>query len=470
MFVLLSAILAVHCATLRQGHIWGDDFALYIHHAKNIADHAPYTATGFIYNPQIPAYSPRSYPPVFPLMLAPLVQRFGINVMPMKMEQIAIFFLTLIVVFALWRAELGLHYALALVAILGFSPVFVGFKENVLSDLPFLLFFYLVALLVTSMPAAGRWWLWAPLIGVALYAAMGTRSAGIALPAGLALYDVARCRKIRGVTIAALGICIGLTFAQRRLTGFIAGSYLEQTRWISWHSILRNVWEYSRALPGFWVGSVHQAFSYVVLVPVLALTLAGLYLNRGRGITIVEALLLPYGAIILLWPFSAGGRLAFPFIPWAVFLALRGSRQVAAAWNPGYAITVLLLLLAGPNIEAYHKMDFGPIYEDAGLAEFGELCRVVRNHTDPGDVFICYRPRSLALYTDREASTYNYLGTDTELWQWSREIHASYLITTTAYDKDGGFLQRFVDQYPASLTLTYRNPKFSLYRIRSIPQ
>ena len=76
----------------------------------------------------------------------------------------------------------------------------------------------------------------------------------------------------------------------------------------------------------------------------------------------------------------------------------------------------------------------------------------------------------MALYTDRSAATYNYLGTDQELWQWLQQIHASYLITTTAFDTDGGFLRRFASKYSANLDVKYRNSKFSLYRIQSIPE
>ncbi|HEY1678476.1 MAG TPA: glycosyltransferase family 39 protein [Candidatus Sulfotelmatobacter sp.] len=470
---LLFAIFVFQCATLRTGHMWGDDFAMYIHHAKNIVEHQPYAETGYIYNPRVPAYGPRTYPPVFPLMLAPLYGRFGANVMPMKLEQITFFVLTLLIVFALWRRDLGTEYSLALVAILGLSPVFVSFKENVLSDLPFLFFFYLAALIVDSIPAHGKWWPWSLSIGVTLYLAMGTRSAGIALPLGLVLYDLARCRKIRFVTGVALAVCGALALLQRWITGFVAGSYLEQGGFVSWHSLSRNAWEYSRALAGFWVGSVHGLFSFLVLLPVLTLTLMGLNFRRNRQLTIVEAFLLPYAAVILLWPFSGGSRLAFPFLPWMVFLASAGFRRLSATWLPQhtlFAICTFLLALAIPNVEAYRRMDFSPIQENTGLPEFSQLCNALRNQTRPEDIFIYYRPRALALYTDRSAATYNYLGTDQELWQWLQQIHASYLITTTAFDTDGGFLRRFASKYSANLDVKYRNSKFSLYRIQSIPE
>src|ERR1700722_205602 len=147
---LLLAIFLFHCATLRPGHVWGDDFAMYIHHAKNIVEQRPYADTGYIYNPAVPVYGPRAYPPVFPLLLAPLYRQFGLNLIPMKVEQTVFLMLTLILVYFFWRRDLGNRYALALIAILGFSPAFWIAKDEVLSDLPFLLAFYLTATLVRT--------------------------------------------------------------------------------------------------------------------------------------------------------------------------------------------------------------------------------------------------------------------------------------------------------------------------------
>src|SRR5690349_7572200 len=66
--VLLAALLVLiglfHALTLRPGHDWGDDFAQYIHHAKNIALGIDYNQTGYIWNPSFPMLGPQTYPPV----------------------------------------------------------------------------------------------------------------------------------------------------------------------------------------------------------------------------------------------------------------------------------------------------------------------------------------------------------------------------------------------------------------------
>ena len=67
------------------GHNWGDDFSMYITHANNIAHGRAYTDSLYIYNPNYPELGPKSYPPVFPLMLAPIIIIFGIKLAYLKL-------------------------------------------------------------------------------------------------------------------------------------------------------------------------------------------------------------------------------------------------------------------------------------------------------------------------------------------------------------------------------------------------
>lgn len=468
---VLGAIAIFYSATVRPGHLWADDFAMYVHHAQNIVEGRPYAETGYIYNPRVPAYSPGMYPPVFPLLLAPSYQLFGLNLLPMKLEQVAFFLLALAAAYLLWRRDVGSRYALALIAILGFSPVFWSAKDSVLSDLPFLFFFYLAALIAQLAPRNGkRWWAWAVILGLTVYTALGTRAAGIALIPGLLLYDTLRQRKVTRFTAIAVMISVVLAVLQNYFIGSAPGGYVQQAHAITMHTILFNLAEYSRVLAGFWIASVRNVFSFVVLAIVTLLTLAGVLYRYKRGISIIEALLVPYLGILLLWPYAAGVRAVFPVIPWIVFLALTGLRGFSERFVRNYAWAAtwgFLLLLAISFAERYRVIDFGPIRENQGLPEFNQLCETVRNQSAPEDVFVYFRARALALYTGRAASTYNHRGTETDLEQDLQKIHAAYLITTSAFDEDGGFLRRYVQNHSEKFDLKYQNAKFNMYRIRT---
>ena len=446
---------------------------MYVHHAQNIVEGRPYAETGYIYNPAVPVYGPRMYPPVFPLLLTPLYKLFGPSLVPMKLEQVAFFVLILGAVYGLWTRDLPPVHAIALVAILGFSPTFWDAKDSALSDLPFLLFFYVSALLVRKAPHDQRgWWRWAVVTGLVLYLAMGTRSAGIALIAGLVLYSLLRYRTLTKLTVVALAVCGALVLLQTRLVGSGVGSYIGQSIHPSPHAVRTNLMAYTRAVGAFWVASAHNPLSYSLLAVVALLMIAGLFYQYKRGFTIVEAFLAPYLCVILLWPFPAGIRIMFPFIPWMVFLALTGLSCLTEHVFPRYSTAAtcgLLMLIAVPYVSAYHKTDFGPIRQSDGLPEFNQLCEAVRDHTRPRDVFICFRPRALSLYTSRAASTYDYHGTEQEFWQYASSIRAAYVITNT-FNDDDGFLVRCVGKYTSRLELAYQNPNFTMYRIRTVAE
>jgi 4-amino-4-deoxy-L-arabinose transferase-like glycosyltransferase len=408
------------------------------------------------------------YPPVFPLLLAPVVRLFGLNLIPLKFEQVIFFALALMVVCLYWQRDLGREYTLALAAILGFSPHFWTAKDNVLSDLPFLLFFYVAAVLVQRAPRDNSTqWPWAILIGIALYLSIGTRTAGVALLAGLVLYDLLKYRTITRITVVALSACAALLLLQGYFIGSEFGSY-NGTFHATLSTVGAHLIAYPRALAGFWVASTHNAFSFFLLGAVAPLTLTGLFYQYKHGLTIVEAFLVPYAAMAILWPFSPGIRLVFPLIPWIVFLALTGLRGLTEKLAPRHAsaaVCAFLLLISVPFVTAYNHTDFGLIRQSTGLPEFNQLCQAVREQTTPQDVLIYFRARALALYTSRTASAYNYQGTDEELWQYTRSIHATYLITTNAFDEDRGFLVRYAETHSSNLELAYQNANFKLYRI-----
>lgn len=469
--LLLIAIGAFHVATIRQGHVWADDFAMYVHHAQNIVEGRPYTETGYIYNPSFPVYGPEYYPPGYPVLLAPVYRIFGLSLIPMKLEQVFFLLLALIALYAYWKRDLGPEYTLGLVALLGFNPELWIAKDNVLSDIPFLFFFYLTALLVRSAHRDGAgWWYWSALTGFAIYLALSTRSVGVALAAGLVLYDVLRFRTITRFTAVSITVCAAFFVLQPHIIGVGHGGYLYQPPTL--HTMARNIAVYARVMASFWVGSAPNALAYVVLVLLAALAVAGFLFQSKCGFGFVGTAVIPYLTIIVLWPFPTGVRGIFPVVPWIGYLAISGCKEVAKKLAPRYsrtAVSALFLLIAVGYVQFYRGVIFGPIRQTTGHPEFNQVCQAVRDHTNLQDAIIYFRARALSLYTGRPASAYNYQATDADLWQWVAHIQAKYLITTNAFDDDTGFLVRFVQNNGSRLDLVYENASFKLYRIRSFP-
>src|SRR5579885_3132229 len=113
---LIAVLGGIHLATLREGQEWGDDFSLYVAHARNLAEGRPYADTGYVYNPANPVLSPRTYPPIFPLLLVPVYLLFGMNLLAMKVFVGQLFMLMLGVLAVLFQKRLPMPYVLGCLA------------------------------------------------------------------------------------------------------------------------------------------------------------------------------------------------------------------------------------------------------------------------------------------------------------------------------------------------------------------
>ena len=141
----LAVVLLVglfHILTIRSGHDWADDFAQYVAHARNLAEGRPYGETGYIFNPSNQGVGPATYPPVFPLMLAPVWMVFGFSLVAMKVESILFFLFFLWLFWFTLRAEIRVRYRLTLLFLVGINPLFWNLKDRVTSDIPFLMWTY----------------------------------------------------------------------------------------------------------------------------------------------------------------------------------------------------------------------------------------------------------------------------------------------------------------------------------------
>lgn len=470
--LLLVLIGVFYCATIRPGHNWGDDFALYIHHAENIAKGHAYADTGYIYNRAFTAVGPRTYPPVFPLLLAPVYYLYGMNLTAMKVEGVLLFLLTLLAVYAFFRNELPFPYMLAMLVLLGLNPFFWKTKDNIESDLPFLWFFYLsVNLVHYEHKNSSTWWRWAALTGLALYLCCGTRTIGVMLLPGLALYDLLQWRRLTRFTLMAGTICVALLFAQRLLIGAGESSYADQfhpTAAMFAHNGVR----YTKDLLTLWYPGPSMLYARVFFGLTIALALAGAYIRFRKGWTVLECLLVFYLLFVILWPFSLGIRSLLPLIPLYLYYTLLGMLALTrrrGSWAPAAALGALLVVVGIDYASTYRKADFGVIPEVNGRPSFNELCQFVRESTSPNDVFLIWRPRAFSLFTDRPASIYALTGAsndDDALWHYIAQIHAHYIVTSNVFDDDRRFLNPFVERNRRKLDLVFQDSEFRVYRIK----
>jgi len=443
---------------------------MYIHHAKNIAEGIDYKDTGYIYNPFYPHLAPKTYPPVFPLLLSPVYKCFGLNLAAMKIEIILIFLASLLILFLAFRNELPFQYLVAMIAIIGFNPYFWDFKDNVLSDIPFLLFTCLSLLFVQRAYQADRsrrsGLLYAIAVGLLVCLSYGTRSLGIVLIPCVVIYDIIKCRRPAQFSIVVT-LIFGLYVLLQTMFLHSDRSYFKVFA-ISPEVILYKVFLDTRPLSVLWDNGYSSVLRSTLFLIVCVLAIIGYVKRIKGGVTVFEIFLPLYLIPVIVVPIAYGTRYLIPVIPLYVFYALVGVKKLSFFEREKLERPVFIILIAAIFVSyggKYLKTDYGPIAEGVGKRESIELFDYIKENTAKEDIFIFRKPRVLALFAGRRTSAYHLPQDDKELWGYFREINAAYIIIGRPFLEDWKYLRFFVEKYKNSLQEVYSNADFIVYKI-----
>ena len=474
-----------YTGTVREGHNWGGDFSMYIHHAMNIAEGKEYDDTGYIQNPSFKLFAPKTYPPVFPAMLVPVCRSRGLDLKYMKILNIFIFLIFLLVMYHFFRERLPFRYLSVMITLVAFNPYFWQFKDNVLSEIPFLFCTYLALLLISLKGRfdrpVGRGLVFSVITGVVFYLAYGTRSIGVVLVPSLVIFELISKRKIPVSSIVSIAVFLILMVFQIR-TLHSDSSYFDQMSF-NIGDILNNTLRYIKSLRELWVNGYSRAFSVVLSLAFLGGAITGFVRNPFFGGVdrdgkikkdfhpgIMEIFLLLYIIPLLIFPGYGGSRYIMPLIPIYIFYAFSGFRylfQVTGKEKLGISILIAGLFITYSG--AYSKADFGPIDEGPERSASIELFDYIRTETEADDIIIFGKPRVLSLYTGRAAAVYHELSDPEDLLLWAHEINAEYLLVGP-FERDRDILLPAVKSLGPYLERVFLNEDFEMLRIVDFPR
>lgn len=478
--ILCAGLIGLfHLATIRDGHDWGDDFSLYIRHAQNIAHGEPYGDTGYIYNPHNPDIGPRLYPPGFPALLAPVVGIFGLDLRPMKILVLAFLIGSLLVMIPLFRSVLSPPYVAVLILIVGLNPISWELKDHVLSDLPFLFFVLLSLLLFQEADDAHasrrRRTTLAMLAGVSAYAGYATRPLALMLIPCFVAHDVSRHRRIGASAALATAVVASLAGLQYLVWSHDV-SYFDQISSPA-AALRQNVPAYLRALSDLWENSYSNTLRRMAFLAAGTLAGVGFVSSLRAGVSVLHLFPPLYLVPVMVWPSYQGMRFLVPIVPFYFCFCLLGIRRIDDAlprwWRMRNAVlTAFVVAVVVSYAGRYSTLEFGALREGIAKQESRELFDFVSAATNRDDVLVFSRPRALALMTGRRVSGGHSPADPCGLWQYFREIGASYVITGPAPDRfndDAVYLRQFVAEFGDDLRPVMTNRDVAVYRIQRDP-
>lgn len=503
-YLTLAVVLgvAIYCivaiANLSDGHNWGDDFALYISHARNLATGRPYAETGFIQNPLYPYLAITYAPPIAPIILAPVYVAFGLNLVAMKAALVLFFGATLLVIYFYYSALKSPVDAALVTAAMALNPYLWRFKDNVVTEFIFLFFLWLALLFLEireRAPSLSGRLVAAGCAGAAAYFATGTREIGLVLVPAVIVYDLLFRRRLGLDTALFLVVFFVGYGGQSLLLGLnIDQAYIGEdegyaTLLVGWSNSFENVFHYVYAL------RVYFPAPYFLFVPLTAVFLAcavmGLYREWTRyvppgqplriadvlrGIRLQDVLAAGYLAAICLQPFRAT-RYLMPVIPILFFYIVVGARAAVdrlapATWSSAAVVLAAMLI--------YHTGYFLTAKADR-TAQQGihnpqsvELFNAVRTQLPKDAVVIFRKPRAMALYGQRRSAVWPTTKAANEETAWKNlaQLGATHLVIPREATGLGSppYLRYDRGPTPAFLQAVFANDHFTVYRILHYPQ
>jgi 4-amino-4-deoxy-L-arabinose transferase-like glycosyltransferase len=487
LYLLLAALAVVCLATLREGHSWGDDFALYILHARNLAEGRAYGDTGFVYNPSAPLYSPQVYPPGFPLLLAPLYAAFGVHLLAFRMVVVASF-VGAVAVFALFaRSVLPPRIALATAALVAFQPFLLRFKNLLLPDFTFLLFIMVTLYCVLRAVEEeedgwrSRHILWGALGGVSLAIAISMRTIGITFFGGLVLYQVLRRQVPRVPVLVFVAVVLVLYGLLSQLMPPASGYAAQLADTVSAHQprvadrllrMIRSAWALLAGTDVLWSATgeqrapnhegVARALIRLLMGGTGLLVLAGYWLRLKR-VSIVETFVIAYVGSVIVWG-ATPARYLVPVIPFLLYYAVvgfswltnRGPRPVKTV---AYAFGVLVILSYAINVV---RLDRSPYANGVTGRDARELFDHVQRCTPADGLLASSRPRALVLFTGRRATPIggSVLDNQERLLGFIDGVGVGHLVVSPREQR----LAQIAAERPDALTPAFQNASWVVYR------
>ncbi len=408
--VLLVAVLVFQLALMREGHDWGGDFAQYLNHARNLATLKSYGDTGYIYNPDAAVIGPRAYPPIFPLFLAPIYAVFGLNFVAFRTAVVLLFVATVAISTLLFARRLSPWASLGVAGLLGFCPIFWEFHQTILSEHLFVLWwmltFYVYQRYRVDTDKPSEHFGPAFVTGLLIYLAIGTRTVGIVLPPALLLTEIIAYRRLTRFAVVSIMSAIVLYAIQKLLLPIGGSGYLDQLSEINLHTIANNFFVDSTTFLFFWKNGFSKWLAAVVGVALGLIGVAGCLKESWPRPQLMAIASVFYFVLIVIWPGANDIRMTWPLLPGFLFWILYGLENFIL-WPRARTIclTSVVVFTLACYAGEFKYAEFGPIAGPESPAA-QELFAEVRQQVRRDEACLFFKPRVLALYTQRSSIGY----------------------------------------------------------------
>lgn len=407
-----------------KGHNWGGDFALYIHQAKSITEGTSNQLSiankYIVENSSVHTFSPTLYPWGFPILIAPIYAMYNLDYIALKILEALFLVCGIIMMYLTFRKEdiLNQKNSLFFVAIIGFNIQYIQATNNVLSEMPFLLFSFISLYLILKLlrnPYKNPW-IQSVCLGVILFFSFSIRTEGIGLLMALCvgqLHYVFINRKKQALSdpkhllFFVPYITTLLSYYILKLvlpSGFT--SHFSYNTLISWDTSMLNLDLYFKWIKDTMFGDL--AIPYL-LPTILLIAVVGMGYRIKKDVVLLTYLLFLL-VLFTVWPFREL-RYLYAIYPFILYFLIQGLQFLFKLSKENifakYAALFILCLCLSTNLIKTYEATFKALNNPSQLAfgpeapESKEMFAYIKTNTQNEDVIGFFRPRVMHLYTNR---------------------------------------------------------------------
>ena len=409
--ILFFLLLPLTIINVRSDHDWGDDFAQYLHQTQNLCEGENMMQTGYLNKISPVESGPSAYAPVFPIMLSPVYYLFENSFTAFNRFTDILLLLASLAGFLLFSKFIPRISSLLIIILFAWHPFSFSFKNEILADIPFLLFVFLALFSYSQKYFRGKF------IITALFTALAfsTKSQGIALALCIPLSYVFFPDEKYSLNIRIRNSFMHLfvfIFFMILINLVIFKSPLfdkAYTSLINFSVIWQNINAYYDSYIYFFSFSFFgliiwtKIFSFLTLI----MLVHGIILSYRHSKIIVIYFLL-YLSMLLAYDYTKmSERYLFHLLAFMLYFIVFSASKINLRFiKKSQTALILIFIVFFTLITRYYIQDFrynNQIVEGPCKPESIELFEKVKNLSSEDDIILFFKARAMAYYSGRKS-------------------------------------------------------------------
>mgnify|MGYP000105983660 CR=1 FL=1 len=467
----------------------GGDSAQYIILAESIVEGKGYKAINY---PGDPFF--HYYPPVFSLLLSPIIYFWGRNFYLMHILVAFLGYLSLFFLYSIFKKYIYEKRAFLVTILFAINWLFVLYcSKYILSEIPYLFFSVLTIFFVNKYSERSSFLDrtgWFVLLGLIL--CYFTRYIGISLFLSTLIALLFSRQKLKKTVFIFSGFMfffilwqviiyiLNSSFSVSHYKQFILldpyrpflGNVLFNVKFIILRFI-EGVNYYYKILGKlfFFIGKKSLLGDFLFLLSFIIVLFGILYtFLRDKGCLLCYYFLI-YFLMIVLWPFKEGERFVLPILPFAYFYFITGIKKILSFlslkvfWGCFYGIILFLII---SNVASLFLINTASKDLPPSFQHFISCNVWARRNLPSEGVIFSRKPTITYFYTNHKSMVYPFTINPDEIWREIKNNNIKYIIVDEFSRETYYYFLPFLYKYHNKLKLLYRIKNTGIFEIAGI--